>query len=172
MPANPTVLTGNAEWLSPHYIIDGAHEVMGGIDVDPCAHRDWWYGVGAAVNYTVDDDGLSQPWHGRVYMNPPYSRRLVDRFVSKLGRELEYGPATSAIVLVNAAVDTIWFRQLAAWSDIIGFTRSRLHFIRPETAQPARGAGNCGQALIGIGVSPWRFRQAFSNHCWLAQARL
>jgi DNA N-6-adenine-methyltransferase (Dam) len=34
--------------------------------------------------YTQADDGLSQPWHGRVWMNPPFSNPLpwVEKFVN------------------------------------------------------------------------------------------
>lgn len=34
--------------------------------------------------YTQQDDGLLQPWHGRVWMNPPYSKPApwVDKFLN------------------------------------------------------------------------------------------
>jgi hypothetical protein len=37
----------------------------------------------AARYFTMEDDGLSQPWEGRVWMNPPYSQTTpwVRRFI-------------------------------------------------------------------------------------------
>jgi hypothetical protein len=51
-------------------------------DVD-VASPPWDTHVPADVVYTMADDGLSQPWFGRVWMNPPYSKPepWVDRFI-------------------------------------------------------------------------------------------
>ena len=40
--------------------------------------------VPAASYYTQADDGLTAPWHGRVWMNPPYSHPgpWTDRFIA------------------------------------------------------------------------------------------
>ena len=39
--------------------------------------------VPADRRFTVEDEGLEQPWSGRVWMNPPYSqpKPWVDRFI-------------------------------------------------------------------------------------------
>lgn len=55
------------EWLTPPEII----EALGPFDLDPCApiERPW---PTANRHYTVEDDGLRQPWDGFVWVNPPY----------------------------------------------------------------------------------------------------
>lgn len=49
----------NDEWLAPPEIL----RALGAFDLDPCAPitRPW---STAATHYTVNDDGLSRPWHG------------------------------------------------------------------------------------------------------------
>lgn len=58
------------EWLTPPYII----RALGEFDLDPCApiKRPW---PTAKTHYTIQDDGLSKPWFGRVWCNPPYGRQ-------------------------------------------------------------------------------------------------
>jgi hypothetical protein len=57
----------NDEWLTPPEIL----QALGPFDLDPCApiKRPWPM---AAEHYTVEDNGLAQPWVGRVWCNPPY----------------------------------------------------------------------------------------------------
>jgi len=55
------------EWLTPPEIL----RALGSFDLDPCSpiNRPW---PTARVHYTITDDGLSRPWMGRVWFNPPY----------------------------------------------------------------------------------------------------
>ena len=40
--------------------------------------------IPATNRYTIEDDALTQPWHGKVWMNPPYSKPTpwVERFIN------------------------------------------------------------------------------------------
>ena len=51
-------------------------------DLDVAASVDGDF-VPADRRFTVEDDGLIQPWSGRVWMNPPYSKPQpwVDKFI-------------------------------------------------------------------------------------------
>ena len=59
-------------WLTPPYVLDA----LGDFDLDPCSplNRPW---DTAKNHYTVEDDGLIQPWYGRVWLNPPYGRAMT-----------------------------------------------------------------------------------------------
>lgn len=77
------------EWYTPYSIVYCAREVMGAIDLDPASHAEANLTVGAAKFYTEQDDGLTQPWSGRVFLNPPGGKdadgkSLVPQFWSML----------------------------------------------------------------------------------------
>ena len=84
------------ERYTPTWVFDLAVTVMGAIDLDPCA--DPRKRVPAARHITKDEDGLSQAWSGRVYMNPPFSR--TTDWIKHLCVYVASGAVTEAIILV------------------------------------------------------------------------
>jgi hypothetical protein len=67
------------DYLTPRWVFDTLGLTF---DLD-VASPPWETHVPAARKFTKADDGLTQPWEGRVWMNPPYSEsaRWVDRFI-------------------------------------------------------------------------------------------
>jgi hypothetical protein len=60
------------EWISNRDLVDSAHLLMGGIDLDPASSVMANKYVNAKNFYTISDDGLNdQEWHGNVYLFPP-----------------------------------------------------------------------------------------------------
>lgn len=62
-------------WMSPLEIVQAARNVLGDIDLDPASDLEANVAVRAKKIYTRADDGLSQPWGGRMFINPPGGKR-------------------------------------------------------------------------------------------------
>lgn len=107
---NPGLFTSETdEWYTPKEIIESVLKVFGGqIDVDPCSNSSTDPNIPAEVHFTKDENGLTKPWFGRIYMNPPYGRDIKD-WVLKLIEEYQKGNVEEAIALVPARIDTEWF---------------------------------------------------------------
>jgi len=96
---------------TPSYIIEAAREVMGTIDLDPASCATANEVVRAARYYTKEQDGLTRPWFGNVWLNPPFSNPLCRLFMEKLPEEYHAGRITQAVVIVNASSGR-WFHRL------------------------------------------------------------
>lgn len=106
-------------WLTPRPIITA----LGEFDLDPCASVDQPWPT-ASRHLTIVEDGLSQPWEGRVWNNPPYS--VVSRWMARMARH-NHGTA-----LVFARTETEWFHRFV-WgtAEAMLFLRSRITFHLP-----------------------------------------
>lgn len=127
------------EWYTPPTIFTK----LGHFDLDPCAASEPLWKI-ADTNYTAIDDGLSKPWHGRVWLNPPYSRPLLERFVEKLA---DYG---NGIALLFNRCDCKLFQDVIfKKADGILFIKGRVKFFSPDGKQ--NGPAGCGSVLIAFG---------------------
>jgi len=138
-----TSFTGNNEWYTPKQYVDAARRVMGGIDLDPASSELAQRVVMANAYYTKEDDGLAKPWHGRVWLNPPYSQPAIADFIEKAACELRNGNVSECIILTHNYTDTAWFHLAASISSRMCFTRGRIKFVDPEgnvAAAPTQGS--------------------------------
>lgn len=152
--------TGENEWYTPAEYVEYAREALGGIDLDPATSDTAQKTVKAAHYYTAADDGLKLEWHGRVWINPPYSRDLMSKFIDKLVDEYTAGRTQSAIVLTNNSTDTTWFRAAQEACSAICFTDGRIGFYNAaddEISSPTQG-----QAFFYFGPDPERFADVFA----------
>ena len=153
--------SGNNEWYTPPKYIEAARVVMGGIDLDPASSDVANQTVRATKYYTKQDNGLMHNWQGRVWMNPPYSSKLIGPFVDKLSLHVHFGDVTEACVLVNNATETAWFNTLLEVASCVCFIRGRVRFI--DAAGNPSGTPLQGQAVLYIGPNVDAFARAYSN---------
>src|SRR5947208_7327512 len=104
------------EWYTPAKYIEAAREVMGGIDLDPASCALANETVRATTYHTVESDGLIQPWFGRVWLNPPFTKVQnksgIRIFTNKLVEEYKASNIAQAILLATSDCDASWFHQL------------------------------------------------------------
>lgn len=139
------------EWYTPPEIISRV-QILFPIDLDPCSNPN--KSVPALRHFTKGDNGLSRVWGGRVYMNPPYGREIVD-WVMKLCEEHEVGNVSEAIALVPARTDTEWFGQFRNYA--ICFIHGRLRFSGMDNSAPFPSAA------VYLGGRLQAFHEAFSE---------
>jgi hypothetical protein len=135
--------------LTPRWIVDA----LGPFDLDPCAadSRPWDC---ARENWTEADDGLSRPWRGRVWLNPPFDRYQVGRWI---GRLAEHG---DGVALLHARTEAAWFRPIWERAELACFLFRRIKFVRPDgTEQPANSGAPVVLAAFGSGAAA-RLRSA------------
>jgi len=152
------------EWYTPIEIIELARQVMGEIDLDPASSDEAQANIKARHHLTEKDDGLSLPWFGNVFLNPPYSktngRSNQEIWAEKLTAEYQKAHVTEAILLVKSALGYKWFEEL--WDNWpVCFVRRRLSFIKSNGDD--EGESKQGTALFYIGNSLPKFIDAFSQ---------
>lgn len=126
------------EHYTPETFLAAVREVFGDVpDLDPCSNSRTTPNVAAHAHYTADDDGLAQPWRGRVFVNPPYGRD-IQAWTEKMRQEWARGKVLELIALLPARTDTEWFDGLTGDSDdaIVCFLRGRLTFVGNSDPAP------------------------------------
>ena len=130
---------GTTTWLTPPHIIAD----LGPFDLDPCGAPDWHT---AHKTYVLPTDGLAQPWHGHVWLNPPYGNEAW----TWLDRLAEHG---DGIALIFARTETAGFvEQVWGKATAVRFLHGRLHFHYPDGS---RAPANAGAPSVLVACGEW-----------------
>lgn len=148
--APQTQLTSD-DYYTPQWVFDRMGLTF---DLDVCSPPGGVPWIPAAQRFTLEDDGLAQPWVGRVWMNPPYSNATpwLNRFV-------EHANGVALLPTAKSLwLDTLWASSAAV---VIGEGGGEMHFVREGGGKPVRiwfpvlfaafGA-ECVEAISRLGV--------------------
>ncbi len=158
-------IADSVENYTPRKIWERAGLIMGGIDVDPASDPD--HNIPAAIHFIRRDDGLSQEWPGRVWLNPPFGRG-IEKWFEKLALEFREGRTTEAVVLWKAALETGAMRILVSIPEYrySAVPRKRISYLTGE--QKKRGGGDSATfttMLHYFGPNGTRFTEVFGEIC-------
>ena len=158
--------TGNPEHYTPRDYLDAVHNVLGEIGLDPASNPIANENVRAKRFYTKEDDGLKQHWVAdTLFINPPFSRGVVDEFAEKLVKHYANGDVKEAIWLSNNTTSESRMIGLLGAASAIFLHIGRLKFITVNDDGEQSGAGLQGQITLYFGDNPNKFLDTFSMEC-------
>lgn len=117
-------------WETPQEFFDRLNDEFG-FDLDVCALPE---NAKCASYYTPDQDGLSQPWDGVCWCNPPYGRD-IGKWVQKAYEENKK-ENNFIVMLLPARTDTKWFHDYIYGKAEIRFVKGRLKFGESKNSAP------------------------------------
>jgi len=124
-------------------------KAVGGFDLDPAAGCEPTQI--ATERYTKEDDGLTSPWFGDVWLNPPFSektpwyKRLVDQYWN--------GDVTRAVALAMVDPSANWFHEWFSTDDVITFLDGRDWYMAGDSPTFSTQVGLWNPTPEAIGVA-------------------
>lgn len=138
--AHESARGASAEWYTPPELFAALGMAF---DLDPAAPVGGVPWVPAQRTYSRLDDGLVQPWAGRVWLNPPYGRG-VERWLDRLAAHGD------GMALVFARTDTRWYQASLSRATAVCFVAGRLSFVRADGSRV--GTAGAPSVLIAYGL--------------------
>ena len=140
LPSDAIKVTSD-DCYTPRWVFDA----MGlEFDLDVAAPPGGPWHVPAKRYYTAEDDGLSQPWDGLVWCNPPYStaEQWIDRWASH----------DRGCLMTQVASRQSWRSKLYAAADAVYV--GQVKFTRPDGSVLEFGWTPICVAFRGVGTEP------------------
>lgn len=163
VPAMPQDLRN--EWYTP----------VRYIDLDPASCELANRTVKATRYYDAHTNGLDKPWHGNIWLNPPFgkvrNKSGIRIFTEKLIEEYRAGHIEQAVFLGTSDCDASWFHSL--WDFLICFPDHNVYFNRPvdedRTEKEARHGHWFGTVFVYLGPNEATFIDEFSQFGTIAK---
>ena len=135
--------TGTDNWETPPEFFAKLNKMFGPFTLDPCATPET---AKCEVYYTAEQDGLKQSWKGqKVYVNPPYSRKLQKAFIEKCWTEAQ-NDDTMVVMLVPARTCKKDWHEYCMNASAVYFVKGRLKFW--VDGEPAKHAAPFPSAVV------------------------
>jgi phage N-6-adenine-methyltransferase len=116
-------------WATPMDFFQKWSDFIGGFDLDVCANQE---NAKCQKFFSKEDDGLSQDWNGKCWMNPPYGKE-IGHWMKKAYESSQQG--ATVVCLVPSRTDTKWWHEYAMKGKIT-FIKGRLKFGEAKNSAP------------------------------------
>jgi hypothetical protein len=105
---------------------------LGPFDLDPAGAdpRPW-----DCATTTWTAHGLDREWFGLIWLNPPFDRYQVGKWVARLAAH------DNGITLLHARTEAGWFEPIRQSASAILFLADRLRFCRPDGSEQSANSG-------------------------------
>jgi hypothetical protein len=131
----------SVEWYTPPWVFDALGLTF---DLDPASPLDAQTFVPASNRYTREDNGLSMPWFGRVWLNPPYGSDTAFWMRRMIAHD-------NGIALVFSRTDAAWCQQAMQTASAILFLAGRIEFIPGRENRHKESRSGAGTVLFAFG---------------------
>lgn len=112
------------KWATPWPLLRELEQRYGTFDLDPCCEP---HTAKAPLFYTIEQDGLNQPWFGNVFINPPFSNPRP--WCERAAETVRTGETEGVVMLLPCATDTAWFHEVVWPVADLHFIRGRVRFL-------------------------------------------
>jgi hypothetical protein len=104
-------------------------------------------------HFTVKEDGLAQRWAAEsVFVNPPYSRGLIQKWVVMFFSQYACGNFQRGWLLLPNDTDTTWFRGIWKQADAVVFLYGRVQFEAGAGQVVSSNRGGSVLAYVGDSI--------------------
>jgi hypothetical protein len=155
------------KWFTPLWVIDLVRAVLPDIDLDPCTEEIPQKWINATRYYTEATNGLTRPWFGHMFINPPFDQ--TEKWLGKfyIDTEMDFRQKENTIkdsmILVNSNLGYKWYEKLWRKYPVCCFEKRIAFADETGYIDPSKTAKR-GQTMAYYGNDVSRFIRVFSQY--------